>query len=265
MKFCLSSRQTPEYLAKADEIRIASRDVESLFDLLEQYPDKTFVYNLENLKYAEPHLKKLVLLNQNRITLALYNLEDREYCIANFFPYYYIRPVNTFSQARALKDLGVSQILIDAPLTHMFHKVKLLNIPIRVIPVFSFLDNLPRDNGVNGNWIRPEELEYYEPYIDTIEFGLQPQKREQALFRIYAEQHEWAGELGRIIHDLNYIGTNRMLNPEYTIKRMNCGMICAENPNNCHICYNLLDLATEKTVIQIQQEKDKNNNDNDNY
>jgi hypothetical protein len=53
----------------------------------------------------------------------------------------------------------------------MFHKVKLLNIPIRAIPVFAFLDGLPRDNGVNGNWIRPEDLEAYSLYINTIEFG----------------------------------------------------------------------------------------------
>ena len=139
MKFCLSSRQTQEYLSQADEIRVLSRDVEQLFDLLDSYPDKTFIYNLEDFKYAEPYLKDLVKLNQNRITLALYDLKDIEYCTTNFFQYYYIRPVYSLSQIQALKDLGVNQILIDAPLTHMLHKVKKLNVPVRAIPVYSFL------------------------------------------------------------------------------------------------------------------------------
>lgn len=136
----------------------------------------------------------------------------------------------------------------------MLHKVKLTcgNIKIRAIPVYSYLDGIPRENGVCGNWFRPEDVEAYSIYIDTIEFGSQPQKREQALFRIYAKEHEWPGDLGRIISDLNYVGVNRMLNPEYTMKRMNCEMICSEG--KCSICYNLLDLATEKKVRELGPE-----------
>ena len=253
MKFCLSSRQTQEYLTQADEIRVLSRDVEQLFDLLDRYPDKTFVYNLEDLEYARPHLEQLALLNQNRITIALFDLHDREYCATKFFQYYYVKPATSLSQVQALKDLGVNQVLIDAPLTHMLHKVKLLNIPIRVIPVFAFLDGLPRDNGVNGNWIRPEDLEAYSLYIDTIEFGSQPQKREQALFRIYAKEHTWPGDLGRLVPDLNYLGVNRLLDSETMLTRMNCGMICCEH--KCNICYNRLDLATEDTIQQLNQLK----------
>lgn len=133
----------------------------------------------------------------------------------------------------------------------MLHKVKLAcgNIKVRAIPVYSYLDPIPRDDGVCGNWFRPEDMEAYSIYIDTIEFGYQPLKREQALFRIYAKEHKWAGDLGRIISDLNYIGVNRMLNPEFTMKRMNCGMICDEG--KCSICYNLLDLATEEKMREL--------------
>lgn len=260
MKFCLSSRQTPEYLSQADEIRVLSRDIEQLFDLLESYPDKTFVYNLENLEDAEPYLKDLVKLNQNRITLALYDLNQREYCINNHFSYYYIKPVSSLSQVQALKDLGVNQILIDAPLTHMLHKVKIFGLPIRAIPTYSFLDGIPRENGVNGNWFRPEDLPMYSVYIDTIEFGTQPQKREQALFRIYAQEHEWPGDLGRLISDLNYLGVNRLLDPNYTARRMNCEMKCVEN--KCTLCYDLLTIAShEKELLEINERKIKEDNE----
>ena len=252
MKYCLSSRQTPEYLSQADEIRILSRDIEQIFDLVDTYPKKTFIYNLENLETSKTTLKELTKLCQSRLTLALYNLNDIDFAKQNNYPYYYIRPCKTLDEIKALKTLGVNQILIDEPLTHMLHKVKLTcgnNLQIRAIPVYSYLDGIPRENGVCGNWFRPEDVEAYSIYIDTIEFGSQPQKREQALFRIYAKEHEWAGDLGRIISDLNYIGVNRMLNPEFTMKRMNCGMICAEG--KCSICYNLLDLATEEKMREL--------------
>ena len=38
MKFCLSSRQSPEYLAKADEIKVAQRDYRIVPELFTKYP-----------------------------------------------------------------------------------------------------------------------------------------------------------------------------------------------------------------------------------
>lgn len=43
MKYCLSSRQTAEYLAKADEIKVEYRDRESIIDLSNKYPNKTII------------------------------------------------------------------------------------------------------------------------------------------------------------------------------------------------------------------------------
>ena len=157
---------------------VLSRDINQLYDLLDLYPEKSFVYNLENLDKVKTTLIDLAKLNQNHITLAISNLDYISFCNEYNFTYFYIRPCNSLSQIKALKELGVNQVLIDAPLTHMLHKVKLIGLPIRAIPVYSFLDGIPRENGVNGNWFRPEDLEAYSIYISTIEFGYQPEKRE---------------------------------------------------------------------------------------
>jgi hypothetical protein len=45
-----------------------------------------------------------------------------------------------------------------------------MGIKLRVVPNISYYAFIPRDNGVCGSWIRPEDLELYEPYIETIEF-----------------------------------------------------------------------------------------------
>ncbi len=250
MKFCLSSRQTPEYLAQADEIRVLSRDINQLYDLLENYK-ANLIYNLENLNEVKETLIDISRFAQNRITLALYTLDDINFCKEHNFPYYYIKPINNLSAAKALKNLGVNQLLIDAPLTHMMHKLKLAcgNLPIRLIPVFSYLDNIPREDGVGGNWVRPEDLPLYDLYITTIDFGTQPQKREQALFRIYAKEHQWPGDLGRLVIDLNYLGVNRMLRTEDTAHRLNCEQKCVEG--KCNICYNLLNIAQERTMRDL--------------
>ena len=57
MKFCLSSRQSKQYLEKADEIKVDFRDRNSIPDLAIDYPDKTIILvqslNSTSLKRSE--------------------------------------------------------------------------------------------------------------------------------------------------------------------------------------------------------------------
>lgn len=43
MKFALSSRQTPEYLRKADQILVEFRDRKAMTDFIVDYPDKDII------------------------------------------------------------------------------------------------------------------------------------------------------------------------------------------------------------------------------
>ena len=49
MKFSMSSRQTAEYLQKADEIKVQWRDRNIIPDLFEKYPDATQKYRFEEI------------------------------------------------------------------------------------------------------------------------------------------------------------------------------------------------------------------------
>ena len=54
-------------------------------------------------------------------------------------------------------------------------------------PNIAYYGYIPRENGIIGFWVRPEDVSYYEPYIDVFEFEDCDIKREQALYRVYAE------------------------------------------------------------------------------
>ena len=90
----------------------------------------------------------------------------------------------------ALKELGACYIKLDAPLFFNLPKVKKIGIPIRAVPNVAYDDNIDRIDGVCGTWIRPEDIDAYGQYIDTVEFGDCDQKKEQAMYRIYAEDKE---------------------------------------------------------------------------
>ena len=46
MKWCLSSRQTNEYLSKADEIKVQYRDRNVIYDLREKYKKATIILQM---------------------------------------------------------------------------------------------------------------------------------------------------------------------------------------------------------------------------
>ena len=243
MKFCLSSRQTPEYLQQADEIKVASNDYKQVYDLLDKYPDKTIILNYTD--QPKEAMRELAILAQGRLILCIFDFLNIELAKELNLPYYYGIAIQTLDELRAAKNLGVCYTLIDNQLTHQLYYVKAMGVPVRAIPNISSLDGIPRENGINGNWIRPEDIDAYSLYIDTIEFGTQPQKREQTLFRIYSQDKEWHGQLERIVQDLNFSVFANPINQEFLLRRMNCGMTCT-NADGCSLCYDLFKIANKE-------------------
>jgi hypothetical protein len=68
MKFCLSSRQEPSYLQKADEIKVEWRDRNIIYDFSQTYPDKTFVLRWpreESMNWAE--ISRFITVSQGHL------------------------------------------------------------------------------------------------------------------------------------------------------------------------------------------------------
>lgn len=244
MKVCLQNRQEGKYLKLADEIKVGYRDRKTLPDLYEKYPEKTFVLELYSDSEIDWNdIKEYVILSQDRLTLCVANAEQMYKCRELKAKFYFGYPINSFYDLRAAIANGVSYVRLDAPLFFQLDKVKKLGVPIRAVPNVAYLDFIPRSNGVCGTWIRPEDLDDYEEYIDIIEFEDCDNRKEQALYRIYIEQKAWPGELNDIISNLKYEGTNRLIPPnQFGVRRAVCGQMCQET-GICQLCYRVLDLA----------------------
>lgn len=143
--------------------------------------------------------------------------------------------------------MGACYVRLDAPVFFNMPAAKKVGVPIRVVPNIAYNDGFTRIDGVCGTWIRPEDLEAYGEYVDAVEFEDCDQKKEQAMYRIYAEDKEWPSDLGLLITNLNHAGSNRMIGSEYSLRRIDCGQRCQEG-NGCQICYRLLALANPKLI-----------------
>ena len=258
MKVCLSSRQQHEYLQKADEIRVPARDHKAIPELAEKYPEADIILELEpgadagityeTLREYDILCRKKFIVCLNDIspeTLAFYHENDIRY----FWGYSITTPYELESLSKFTK---VCYVRVGAPLFFEMDLVAKYGISVRHAPNVAHFGYIPQADGVNGTWIRPEDLEQYEPTITAIEFLGVELSAERALFRIYGEQKKWPGELGLIVQDINYLGTNRMIPPDLVEKRLNCGQKCMEN-GNCRLCWRILDLANPDLLRDYQK------------
>lgn len=197
-------------------------------------------------------IKRYKIITQDKFIIALNSLSDISFCKNENIKFYWNFPITTFYELRALKDIGVEYALIEAPLTHDIIKAASIGVKLRMVPNVAYYAFIPRDNGVCGSWIRPEDLYMYEPYIEAIEFEDCDLKKEQALYRIYCEQKAWPGDLGMIITNLNYLGVNRMIPSDLTKRRMTCGQKC-QSGKHCRLCYSYLNLANPDKLKQYKE------------
>lgn len=197
-------------------------------------------------------IKRYKIMCQNNFIIALNTLTDSNFCRKENIRFYWNFPINNFYDLQALKNLGAEYALIDSPIFHNIQKAAEIGIKLRIVPNIAYYAFIPREDGVCGSWIRPEDLYLYEPYIETIEFEDCDIKKEQALYRIYCEQKAWPGDLGMIITNLNHTGVNRMIPEELTLRRMNCGQRC-QSGSNCQLCYKFLKLANPELLAKYKQ------------
>lgn len=253
MKYCLSSRQGKEFLSCADEIMVQSKDYLTLFDLLEKFPQKTFILRVELDSNIDWNIIRGCNKNGNLIC-CLENLQDIEKCRIYGVPFYYAYQVNSFFELQGLKDLGVVYAYIGMPLFFQMDEVKKVGIPLRAIPNLAYDAYIPHMNGICGQWIRPEDMDIYEEYFSACEFKTTSEEKERALFRIYAQDKKWPGDLSTLISNLNVSCNNNVVYKDLVEKRLNCGQVCQQR-GSCHYCERAL--TFDQTVIEYKESKSK--------
>lgn len=251
MKFSVSIRQKMPLLKQADEIFAWYNDKDGLYnfdgdpDLLnKEYvicipKDLTNYYGIRAIDWTE--LKTLA--SKMILTLCLEDIERdapkaKEYNI----PFYWAYPVTTYEELNALSAAGVSQVLLGAPLYFDIPTAARLNIPIRLIANYC-QDSIfsQEQSGIRGTFIRPEDLQLYEPYVHMIEFSTnfatidERLNQEEGLFMIY-KKGEWNGNLNLLLTNLNVNLDNRAIPPEFGSVRLKCNHKCALPGVHCNFC-----------------------------
>lgn len=246
-----------QFLKKANEIKVDFRDRERLFDYIDDYPTKSFVLSIPAGEKIE--FSKLKAYNEKLNGKFYCELEDITNCEVfkeNNIKFFWKYPVTNFYELQGLKDLGVSYVLIDAPIFFSLEKVKKFDIPIRVIPNVCYEGYIPREDGLHGSWIRPQDFDLYEPYISVYEFKAEHLRQIETLYHIYAENKDWVNNMNLLLTNFNLSVLATAIPPEVVETRLNCGQRCTEN--RCHLCERGVIFGQKVQEIKMSKLKEQN-------
>lgn len=270
MKYCLNYNKNTEHanhIQDADEwtIKYNSKDA-TLLDFLDLHKDKRInIYFEEKIK--QDFLEELCNKYSNVYIKLNYQLYNEFFINKENKPkirFFFDTQISEVDTLNALLKIGVTDVYIVENLCFELDKISKLvhsyNAAIRVYPNIaqSKWNDTP---ALKKFFIRPEDINEYEKYIDVIEF-YNVDKQVDIYYNIYKIKKQWFGKLNEIILDFNSEIDNKYIIPRFAEMRIKCGKNCLKG-GNCRRCEVIEELSNslEKSdlVVSIDNKKEDYN------
>lgn len=236
MKYCVNAKQPLLVIKKADEVLLDWEDREYMPQLIVDAPKVRINLHIPDKANIPFKTIKDFIQEGANIVLRLDNIFDGLDCQKYQIPFYQSKPLCSYWEVNNAIQNGVSEIFIGENLFFDLSTLANFDISIRTIANAAFINKAYiNDNGIKGMYIRPEDIEWYEQYIDTLSFYSENLKQEETLLKIYSEDKHWPGNLKKLIYNLKEDVDNRGLPEEFGQVRLNCRQKCMRN-KTCHFC-----------------------------
>ena len=257
MKYCLPYNKYTyknELINEADEWTIDyNPDDITLTKFLDVYKDKRINFRIKDNVNIEEELGINFLKELNEKYPNLY-IQFPQY-------YFFTTYANNIDFFYILLNSGVSDIYVVESLCFELDKISKMakekNIRIRTYPnvAQTLSSEIP---ALKRFFIRPEDIQIYEKYVDVCEF-LYENEACLVYLDIYKNKKEWFGNLAEIIDGLEINLDSRFILPKFGETRVKCGKRCFRG-DPCHICELIQETAEtlEDAGIRIDKEEKDN-------
>lgn len=270
MKYCIDFQgKQLDIFDEVDEINIdiLKTNLEDLKEYCELHKDQRINLCINNYDDAIDNKKFFVPFDFQKDNPS-YNVKirlpewDEAYFkdVKKMYPeckIYFNLYINDWDLLYEFLDRGVSDVYIVEQLGFELDKVAQVvhdkGVQIRVYPNVAQSQYKALDD-ILKFWIRPEDVEDYEPYIDVFEFFGDANKQ-NLYYNIYSKDKKWMGDLKEIIIDLENSLDSTCLVPRFCKKRITCGRSCMKG-GNCRMCNHVIALAKSlgETPLRIIRE-----------
>lgn len=275
MKYCINYSNKSHIIDKVDEILIRY-DKNKILELFTQFipahlNQRVIVQLIEenNIDTIVNNLKKIIsIYNENKdikfdIQLPFYNQKFMEELKDTNLKYFFKAAANSWDKFTGLISQNVSDIYITDELAFELDKVAEIahknNIKVRIYPNIA-QSRWNKLSDILKFFIRPEDIEMYESYVDVCEFYGDKAQQIDTYYKIYQEDKKWFGDLQEIIIGLDSKIDSRYIIPRFAEKRIKCGKDCLKG-GKCEMCKRILDLSEQlenaHLIVQIDKKKEE--------
>ena len=280
MKYCIDYYKESSILDKVDEINIEYKRIESNEALetfcgdhrnqrvnvcindLEEGINEGYIKNILDFQKEKQDITNLYIRLPHIKTQELGAMLFNDYPDAKF---YFNTHVNNWDDFIDLINYNVTDIFIVEGMGFELDKISKIakehNTQIRVFPNVAQASNDNTDS-LRKFWIRPEDIGFYDDYVDVCEFFGEKEKFD-ILYNVYKKDKKWFGNLSEIIIGLKEQIDSRYIVPRFVKKRVRCGRECMKG-GNCEMCDRIKELSgnLEKAglIVTMKEEKEENNN-----
>lgn len=251
MKSCIEWRKTFPYLDQVDQYNIVFKNkTKQLLVFLNQYG----VNKRVNIIFEHPSKSDIELVIQLYKT-GKYNiatcLEADQYFIqmlkeANI-KFYLPLHINSWDALQYAINLGVSDVFITEEMGFDLKRIRKVlkdtGIQIRCYANISQIQYpYEANDGLKGFYIRPEDMDVYDKYVDVIEF-YKSVDIQKVLYQAYFKEKKWDGPLMEIIKGLkNPVDNYYILGSDFAKTRVDCKKKCIKG-DRCQMCDVVIALA----------------------
>lgn len=254
MKSCIQWRKNFKYLPQIDEFNINFKEKkQELLNFLQLYGISQRVNIKIDPDISDTGIDLLVAIGKEKkyhiaICFNWNNPNEFENITSKFkdneIPFYFSYLIDNWDELHQFLNFGVSDIFISGQLGFDLIRVKQIvpeNIQIRCF------GNICQARGQIGDglktfFIRPEDVKFYEEYIDVLQF-YNAILIQNTLYKVYFIDKQWNGDLQFLISGLkaNLNGFN-ILTGDFAKARIGCQKECIKG-GRCKICDKVLNIS----------------------
>lgn len=260
MKYCLPFYVGMKYLKTVDEITIKYKNShDALIDFLKEHSHQRIIIDMKDIVLEEKLIKffgDLTKVTEVNFALKLSykkNKENIEKIKGSEVNFFFSEYCIDWSGLTAFLNLGVSDVYIVNDLGFEIIKVAEVahrqGVNIRVFPNVAQASVNDKNTEITRFFIRPEDIETYEPCVDVCEiFG--SEKNAEVYYEIYHKDKKWGMFLKIVIANFEEDILNPFIKDTFALRRLNCGKKCLKG-GNCKSCFNALHIA--KTLDKVRK------------
>lgn len=226
-------------------------------DFIEMYPGKTIILSCSDI-IGENDWPSLELYNEKfDLILELYQVPLYEKAVEHGIKFMFPQEINTYYLLKEVAAMNPAYVKIGPPLSFDLQRVRSFKIPVRMIAnISASFFHVPRINNIRGQWIRPEDVPKYEPYVTALEFCSASLNEEKNYLYTY-QKGCWLGNLNLLLPCFGINVDNRALPEDLGLRRLNCGQRCMAGMS-CDKCESAIQWSSLMQKLHDLQSKEHN-------